>query len=129
MAEVLKENSFDIVFIDGNHAYDFVRKDLELTSKLVKNDGILCGDDLELQYNQIDIKQLEENKHNDVIRDKINSCNYHPGVTLAIWEFFKFEISSKKGFWYLLKKEEKWENIIMNDNEHINIPKHLKGEL
>jgi hypothetical protein len=129
MTKVLKKDSFDIVFIDGNHAYDFVRKDLELTSTLVKNNGILSGDDLELQYNEIDKKQLENNKNKDVINDNINFKNYHPGVTLAIMDFFKKSISSIEGFWFVSKKDINWENIELKDKNILGIPKHLKGEL
>lgn len=129
MTNVLKENSFDIVFIDGNHAYEFVKADLDLTSKLVKNNGILCGDDLELQFNEVDQEQLLNNKRKDVIKDNINLCNYHPGVTLAVYEFFLKQISATEGYWYVSKKENKWENIELDNKNILSIPKHLEGEL
>ena len=47
-AEVLAEypdDYFDWVYIDGNHYYDFVRKDLELSFKKVRPGGIVAGDD------------------------------------------------------------------------------------
>lgn len=36
---------FDWVYIDGNHSYDYVMKDLELCFKKVKPGGIIAGDD------------------------------------------------------------------------------------
>lgn len=36
---------FDWVYIDGNHLYDFVKKDLDLCLKKVKNSGFITGDD------------------------------------------------------------------------------------
>ena len=36
---------FDWVYIDGNHAEDFVRADLELAVVKVKKGGIIAGDD------------------------------------------------------------------------------------
>lgn len=36
---------FDWVYIDGNHLYDFVKKDLDFCLKKVKNSGFITGDD------------------------------------------------------------------------------------
>jgi len=36
---------FDWVYVDGNHQYDFVKKDLELVFQKVKSDGFITGDD------------------------------------------------------------------------------------
>jgi len=39
------DSYFDWAYIDGNHMYEFVKKDLELCSKKVKDGGIIAGDD------------------------------------------------------------------------------------
>jgi hypothetical protein len=47
-AEVLDrfpDDYFDWIYIDGNHLYDFVRKDVELGFRKVKPGGIIAGDD------------------------------------------------------------------------------------
>lgn len=36
---------FDWIYIDGNHIYEFVKKDLDLYSSKVKDGGIIAGDD------------------------------------------------------------------------------------
>jgi hypothetical protein len=36
---------FDWIYIDGNHLYEFVKKDLELSFKKIKPDGYITGDD------------------------------------------------------------------------------------
>lgn len=36
---------FDWVYIDGDHSYDAVKKDLEFYYPLIKKGGYLCGDD------------------------------------------------------------------------------------
>ena len=36
---------FDWVYIDGNHTYPMVKKDLEFYYPLIKSGGFLCGDD------------------------------------------------------------------------------------
>jgi len=37
---------FDWIYLDGNHNYDVVSKDLRLSARKVKNDGKIAGDDL-----------------------------------------------------------------------------------
>jgi len=37
---------FDLAFIDGNHSYDFVKKDFENTIDLVSEKGLLCFHDI-----------------------------------------------------------------------------------
>lgn len=36
---------FDWLYIDGNHTYDFVKKDLAIAWSKLKTGGLLCGDD------------------------------------------------------------------------------------
>lgn len=42
---------FDWVYIDGDHSYNAVKKDLEFYYPLVKKGGYLCGDDYGLWLN------------------------------------------------------------------------------
>jgi hypothetical protein len=37
---------FDLAFIDGNHAYDFVKKDFENTKNLMSDKGLICFHDI-----------------------------------------------------------------------------------
>jgi len=37
----------DFIYIDGNHTYDYVKKDIELYFEKVKKGGILAGHDIE----------------------------------------------------------------------------------
>lgn len=131
ISSVLKENSFDAIFIDGNHSYEFVKTDLEITAKLLKDKGLLCGDDLELQYHEVDQEQLLNNRNKDVVVDKNTSKNYHPGVTLAVWDFFEKEIPSINGFWFIEKNYNQWSNMNTDvvDFDSIDIPKHLKRKV
>lgn len=41
----LISDDLDFIHIDGNHNYDFVKRDVELYSKKLKPNGILCFDD------------------------------------------------------------------------------------
>ena len=38
----------DSIYIDGNHEYDFVKKDLENYYPKLKDGGILAGDDFQI---------------------------------------------------------------------------------
>lgn len=37
----------DFIYIDGNHTYDYIKKDIELYFKKIKKEGILAGHDIE----------------------------------------------------------------------------------
>ncbi len=41
----IQNEYLDWVYIDGNHLYEFVKKDLELCFLKIKNGGYICGDD------------------------------------------------------------------------------------
>jgi len=39
------DRSFDLVYVDGNHTYEFVRSDAELGAEMVKDTGFLMFND------------------------------------------------------------------------------------
>jgi len=41
----IEPNSLDFIYIDGNHTYEYVKKDLEIASIWVKHRGIIGGHD------------------------------------------------------------------------------------
>jgi hypothetical protein len=43
--QYINENTLDWVYIDGNHSYDFVLSDLNISFILLKNNGYILGDD------------------------------------------------------------------------------------
>jgi tetratricopeptide (TPR) repeat protein len=114
------EGRFDLIFIDGDHTYPRVLGDIRKSAPLVGEGGILCGDDLELQLSQIDRNHAELNKHMDYILDPKAKVNFHPGVSLAVGEFFG-EVSAWEGLWAMRKRGEGWEKV--------DVPMPLPGEL
>src|SRR4029077_1273653 len=50
----LPDAEFDIVYIDGSHLYESVRADIRDAKRLIRDGGIICGDDLELQRIDVD---------------------------------------------------------------------------
>lgn len=106
----LRDNWFHLVYIDGKHSYTQVLKDLQNCERLVWG-GVLAGIGLELQKHQIDVKYAEENKERDYIRDIRTSEPFHPGVTLAVHEFFGGPVSSLGGVWAMRKTETGWQEV------------------
>ena len=51
---MLKDKSFDVIYIDGDHRYKFAKSDIVQAKRLVKDDGIICGDDFELAWELVD---------------------------------------------------------------------------
>ena len=77
---LFQNESLDFVYIDANHSYEHVKKDLELWFPKVKKGGIFAGHD----YN-----------------------HSQDGVTLAVNEFFndkKLNIIIKNNSWFIIKK-------------------------
>lgn len=52
-AAKVKDNSLDFVYIDGNHAYDFVMLDIIMWNPKVKKGGIISGHDYENSHRRV----------------------------------------------------------------------------
>lgn len=102
----LKENSFDLIYLDGSHYYHDVKKDI-LESKRIVNRfrGIICGDDLE----KYPSKKLVEEAESHVDEDYVNG--YHPGVLLAVSEEFAC-VNMVNGFWWVYCIDGEFRNTI-----------------
>ena len=60
-SDMFNDESLDFVYIDANHAYDYVVQDIKLWHPKVKKGGYLCGHDY-LSLNWNDDKNISENK-------------------------------------------------------------------
>ncbi len=120
---LLRDHSFDVVFIDGDHAYTPVLKDIKNSLRLVKDGGVICGDDLNLQLTQVDPTFTKEHAEADFIKDQKSGRNYHPGVTLAVAEVFG-DVSVWGGFWAMQKRGNEWHKISMRDMP-VHFPAHF----
>lgn len=64
MASRFEDNSLDFVYIDGNHAYDWVKEDIELWWPKIKEGGVLAGHDyLNLDWNKGEFADNGKDKH------------------------------------------------------------------
>lgn len=111
----LKERSFDLIFIDGDHSFSGVKKDLENAQCLLIDGGVVCGDDLDLQYHEVDQNHTRENKERNMSIDPKTNKEYHPGVCLAVYEFFNQEVSANNGFWMMRKHGNSWQKILIDE--------------
>ena len=106
-ANVFDRESLDFVYIDANHAYDFVVQDIKLWYPKVKSGGYLCGHDY-INLNWYNDPNFLENKKDKHIW---NGDFYHGvfGVNPAVDEFckkFNFDLTITKewfGSWIIKK--------------------------
>lgn len=68
---MIDDNYYDVIYIDGDHSYNGVKRDLELAFKKVKNNGYIMGHDYEMNFSK-------------------TSNNYDFGVKQAVNEFCSF---------------------------------------
>ena len=119
----LEIETYDLVYIDGDHKYDNVISDITNAMPLLRNGGVMCGDDLELQLHECDSSVLNINSNIDRLYDEALDTYYHPGVTKAVGEFFG-AVPNWAGYWAVEKCDDGWKDISL---EHMpaKIPSHL----
>jgi len=124
----LASDSFDLVYLDGSHAFEVVRSDIVHAKRLVRSGGVLCGDDLELQLAEIERTPHEASLASGL--DYVQAANgrsYHPGVTEAVaLELGK--VSAWNGFWAVRKGARGWDPIDL-DLQGARLPRHIEMEL
>jgi hypothetical protein len=76
-------NDIDFLYIDGNHRYTYVTKDLELYYPKVKNNCYIIGDDA------VDVDNINRNTNGDVLITWMPGCYGHYGVIKAFDDFCK----------------------------------------
>ena len=95
--KLFKENYFDVIYIDGDHSYNGVYKDIKGALEIIKKPGLICGDDLEKQVFELD-KSFLDKESDDFIDYKAfdysmppsysfkskKQINFHIGVTFAV---------------------------------------------
>lgn len=122
-----KSKKYDIIFIDADHTYNSVLNDIKKSLDLIKEGGIICGDDLNMQLDEVDKINAKKNHNKDFIKDTKTGRNFHPGVTLAVDEIFG-NVNSWGGFWAVQKSGDNWINISLKEIPII-YPKHFNDDL
>ena len=78
----IPDNSLDLCFIDADHGYGNVYKDIELSIPKIKKGGILCGHDHDLNLFSPNMIEDERWLHEDAVN------GIHFGVMKAVYDFF-----------------------------------------
>src|SRR5688500_15597361 len=124
----LAPREFDVVFVDASHLYEDVRADLQDALRLVADDGVICGDDLELQLGDAALAARPSGgRAADFVEDPLSGIGYHPGVTAAGAETFG-RVSTWSGFWAIRRVDGEWRP---PDTDHVSpmAPAHLQADL
>lgn len=101
-------NTFDFIYIDGNHQYDSVKSDIVNAKRIVNQKfGIICGDDYENDPTPEILELARKNTDVDFLKEKgVN--HFHPGTLLAIYEeLLNGEVNRHNGFWWVYIKDGK----------------------
>jgi predicted O-methyltransferase YrrM len=125
----LVSHAFDVVYIDGSHRYSEALFDIQHGIRLVKTGGILCGDDLELQSDQIESAELAHaaQDRRDVVFSPSANGYYHPGVTAAVAEALG-QVCTWAGFWAMRRTSDSFEPVAL-DLEAAEVPLHVRQTL
>ena len=122
---VLPGGKFDVVYIDGSHVYENVRADIQDAKRLVRDRGIICGDDLELHKHELDPMehQCAVASRKDYVYSEAAHRSYHPGVTEAVAAEFG-AVSGWDGVWAMEKVSSDWVKVEISFNE-TQVPQHI----
>ena len=82
ISPILANETFDMVYIDADHRYPQVERDILNYAKLIMEGGILCGDDCEGRLHDFDLDFLEAGKYSDFHE------TVHCGVVLSVGNYF-----------------------------------------
>jgi len=104
-SNIFKDEYLDMVFIDSDHLYKNITKDIEMWLPKVKQGGIICGHDAEYYYSKLQIEdQKIINEHLDIDYFTFGGnieTGAHPGIIKALYEKFNDEhILLPRRMWY-----------------------------
>lgn len=98
------EKSFDFIYIDGSHYYKDVFHDLMHAKRIIKPDGLICGDDLDLEPTPKLLELAKKNLDLDFIHGEDGDF-FHPGVMLAVHEIFADKVSRNTNKWWVVPEK------------------------
>jgi hypothetical protein len=90
MIHKVKDNYYDIVFIDGGHEYNIVKSDIENGFKKLKPNGIMVLDDFTGGPDAYEKYNIKDATTEMMEKDTwvIDNARIHVGVVKAVHEFF-----------------------------------------
>ena len=105
-SKIFADGILDLVFIDADHRYEHVKKDIASWLPKLRNGGILCGHDCEGYYSEYSEevrKMIDEHLGDDYI------SGIHPGVVKALHDCLqeKYSLMPDSVIWYYTKQGNK----------------------
>ncbi|WP_144441194.1 class I SAM-dependent methyltransferase [Bradyrhizobium sp. CCGE-LA001] len=95
---LLKDQSFDLIYIDGSHYYADAKRDMQEAKRLLRPGGVICGDDLDTAPRDDLVALARANMESDLFVLPDGNA-FHPGVLLAVTEEFE-RVNCENGFWW-----------------------------
>jgi len=102
---IFNDETLDFVFIDADHRYKAVKRDIVGWWQKLKTGGMICGHDCEGHYSQYSEETrglLDRSLNIECIHDESGNY-YHPGVIKALHDIFMGEFEINGGIWYRRK--------------------------
>jgi predicted O-methyltransferase YrrM len=88
-AEILKDNYFDFIFIDADHRYEGIKKDLDVFLPKLAKGGTISGHDCEARLSNNQLGFTERDMTLNAVPSPIKKfIHLHPGVVTAVNEKF-----------------------------------------
>ena len=103
-----RDNTLDLVFIDADHRYKSIKRDIEIWWPKLKVGGVMCGHDAEVYYSLCEDKfqkLMDDSSRVDAILNDEKTVAIHPGVAKALGGHFddKHYIINNTLVWYAMK--------------------------
>lgn len=95
----IEDNSLDLIFIDGNHSYNYVYDDIKFYFPKVKKGGIICGDDYFMRNKKNDWNNSGNQYDEDMVYEAVQDYFNETGYTIE-----EFGLHSKYPKTWLVKK-------------------------
>ncbi|MBU1343732.1 MAG: class I SAM-dependent methyltransferase [Proteobacteria bacterium] len=102
VCDVIGDNVADLIFIDADHRYENVRKDILKWYPKLKNNGVLCGHDYLKHLKDCNYLRALELCEENV--DMMFGEPHHYGVIRSISEFFP-DVKFESSIWHIEKTD------------------------
>ena len=124
-AELVGNETADVIFIDADHRYDAVWRDIVTWYPKLKKGGILCGHDFDMTLRECHYLYTLGKSNLTIAsqmtysseRTRVSIRTYHPGVTRAVCELLP-DARQSAAIWHVQKDRQPELELAMALNGH-----------